>query len=223
MKITTLLFIGGISCSQGAVVQSSSLFSVDGTSPDTLVINFLGNPLATGIALSGGFNISDTVVQTLATTAVTTGDYTSLIAGFTGFLGSDDFQTGVDAVFATGDIPGAYAMIRNLDPTPFIGQTLYSFIGNGATLSASTEFALYRHMPVLAADPDSPAPASSYSLLLTGGSLIVGTATTVQSTNANLGTNDTTVNAVRLSPAVPEPSALILSALGVFGLLRRKR
>lgn len=223
MKITILLLLTGSVVTYGAIVQSSSLLNVDGTAPDTLIINSMGVPVSLGIATSGGFNVSDTIVQTLATAAVTTGDFTALIASFTGFLGSDDFQTGVDTAFGTGDIAGAYALTANLDPTPFIGQTLYSFIGNGGTLGTSTEFALYQHVPVLAADPAAPAAPSEYSLLISGGSILIGTPTTIQSTDGNLGTNNTQVNAIRLVQAVPEPSTLLLSAFGVLGLLRRKR
>ncbi|MDE0837199.1 MAG: PEP-CTERM sorting domain-containing protein [Akkermansiaceae bacterium] len=208
------------SLGNAAIVKSSSLLNIDGSVPDTLILAVAGDTLSFGFASSGVFPLSDTQVSTFASAQ----DVNSLISAFDGFIGSDDFQTGVDFLFGTGDISGAYAFqSTSFDPTSVIGQSLYTFIGNGADLVSSTEFGLYKHSNTLVADPAPPALENTVDLLLDGGELLIGLATTVQSTDPNLGTNDTTVMAVQLAVAVPEPSTLLLSALGVLALLRRKR
>lgn len=211
-----------VTASEAAIVKSSSLFNIDGTAPDALILAASGNTISSGFASSGVFGISDMQVSTFASS----GDISGLRDNFTGFIGSDDFQTGVDFLFGTGNIAGAYAFqSASFDPTTYIGATLYTLIGNGSDLASSTEFALYKHSTTLSADAAPPTPESTYDLLLTGGSLLLGTATTYQSTDGNLGTDDTTVNAVQLVELVviPEPSTLFLSAIGVLALLRRKR
>jgi len=222
--ITLLTSLSLVAFSSAATVRVSSLTNLDGTAPDTLIISFAEVPLATGFVGAGKFSVNDAAVDVLITTATTTGDYTALIAAFNGFIGTDNFDTGVDFIFGIGSVPGAFAIGADLgDPTAHVGATLYSFFGNAATLGDSTEFGLYRHSQTLTADPSQPTPPNNYSLLLTGGSLLIGTATTIESTDANLGTNGDTVNAIQLTTAIPEPSALLLSAFGVLALLRRKR
>jgi hypothetical protein len=224
MKKTIFLSLIGLSSLNAATVKSSSLFNTNGTSPDTLILSadIVGVPLASGFASSGVFNLTDLEVTTLADAD----DIPALIAGFNGFLGSDDFATGVDFVFGIGDVPGAYAFVSSsFSPTPFIGSTLYTFIGNGADLATSTAFALYAHANTLDADPVLPTPENTPDLLLTGGSLLIGTPTTFSSTDANLGTNNTTVSAIQLEAIapIPEPSSALLGAFGALALLRRRR
>jgi hypothetical protein len=219
MKKYALIIALSCSVGQAAVVKSSSLFNIDGSAPDALILAASGDTLSFGFASSGVFSLNDTDVTTFASAQ----DINTLIPAFNGFIGSDNFQTGVDFLFGTGNISGAYAFQSpSFDPTSFIGQTLYTFIGNGTDLMSSTEFALYRHSTTLSADLAPPAPESTYDLLLDGGDLLIGTATTVQSTDANLGTNDITVNAVQLA-VIPEPSTLLITSLGALALLRRKR
>ena len=220
MKKYILLSLFSASFGNAAIVQSSSLFNIDGSSPDTLILAATGNsPLSFGFASSGVFSLSDSEVTTFAGLQ----DISSLIGGFNGFIGSDDFQTGVDFLFGTGDIAGAYAFqSASFDPTPFIGASLYTFIGNGADLASSTEFALYRHDITLAADAAPPTPETVYDLLLTNGVLLIGTQTVFDSTDPNLGTNNSPVSAIQLA-AIPEPSSFLLSAIGALALLRRKR
>lgn len=221
LTILTSLFLATFS--SAATIRVSSLTNLDGTSPDKLIISSADVPLASGYVGSGKFSVNDAAVDLLVTTATTTGDYTALINAFSSFIGSDNFATGVDFIFGIGNVPGAFALAADLNPTAHIGATLYSFFGNASDLSSSTEFGLYRHFQTLTADPAQPTPPNNYSLLLTGGSLLIGTATTVLSTDANLGTTGNTVDAIQLVAAIPEPSSLLLSAIGALALLRRKR
>lgn len=203
--------------SHSAIINASSLPNLSGLAGDVFVINAVGDRLATGFAGLGGFGISDATVDNFATTS----DFGSLVANFTSFIGSDDFVTGTSNAFAP--VAGAFTIaVDPYDPSGNIGQTLYSFIGNGTSLLDSTEFALFRHDQTLSADPAAPALPLEYQLNLVSGVLLIGTPTTITTTDTELGITDATVNAIQLT-AVPEPSVLLLSALGALALLRRKR
>lgn len=229
MKIKSITIFTALSLtafSGAATIRVSSLTNLDGSAPDTLILSNAESPLAMGIVGSGKFNVNDAAVDALITTATTTGDYSGLVSAFDSFVGTDDFATGVDFIFGIGSVPGAFAIAADLGaPTAHIGATLYTFFGNAATLGESTEFGLYRHSEKLAADPAQPTPPTDYNLLLSGGDLLIGTSTTFDSTDANLGTNGFTMSAIQLAAAapVPEPSAILLSAFGFLALLRRKR
>jgi hypothetical protein len=210
--------------SSAATIRVSSLTNLDGSAPDTLILSAANAPLAFGIVGTGKFSVNDAAVDLLITSATTTGDYSGLISAFDSFVGTDDFATGVDFIFGIGSVPGAFALGADLGaPTAHIGATLYSFFGNAATLSGSTEFGLYRHSEKLVADPAQPTPPNDYNLLLTGGSLLIGTSTSFVSTDTNLGTNGDSMSAIKLVAAVPEPSAALLGAIGAMALLRRRR
>lgn len=203
-----------------ASIGASSLPNLTGRAGDIFIINMAGDRLASGFAGLGGFNITDAAVAAL----VTSNDFSALISNFTPFIGTDNFVAGTTA--ALGYVPGAFTIA--VDPfvvaSPRVGQTLYSFIGNGTTLLASDQFALFMHNQTLAADPADPAPQLSYAFNFVNGTLVAGTPTQITTTDAVLNINTPTlVDAFRLSQAVPEPSALFLSAFGVFALLRRKR
>jgi hypothetical protein len=202
-----------------AIIQVSSVPNLSGGSGDYLVVNSGGNLLSSGFAGTGGFSSNDVAVATL----ITNNDYAGLIAAFTPFIGTDNFVLGTAAVL--GAVPGAFTIsVGSFDPTSFIGQSLYTFIGNGATLATSTEYGLFRHTGTLAADPAAPSLPTEYFMDLNNGTSLIGTFGTKNNvTDANLGIDNATVATYQLVNSVPEPSTLLLSAIGVLGLLRRKR
>ena len=208
-----------VASASAAIIQVSSVPNLNGLTGDFLVVDSLGNLLSTGFVGTGGFSSNDAAVATL----VSNDDFTGLISAFTPFIGTDDFVLGTQAVL--GVVPGAFTIsVAPFTPTPFIGQSLYTFIGNGATLQSSTEFALFLHTDKLAADPAPPATPTEYFMNLTNGSSLIGSFGTKNNvTDENLGLAGATVATYQLVNAIPEPSTLLLSAIGVIGLLRRKR
>lgn len=224
LGLLATLTVSIMSSASAAFIQSSSLFELDGTGSDTIILGGVlpNNPLTSGIAASGTFSINDAAVDAL----VATKSYQSLVAAFGlgTLLGSSDFANDASDVFGLA-VPGAYAFSSgtNFNETPIIGQTLYSFVGNGATLAASTYFALYRHNTTLAADPAIP-PETNYDLKLTGGSLLLGTLGTKELTIPDLAGGAQSYRTITLEGvAIPEPSAALLGAIGALGLLRRRR
>jgi hypothetical protein len=100
---------------------------------------------------------------------------------------------------------------------------LYILFGNGATLASPTsEYALVRFNEFI--DPDVPF-ADSNTLNLTGGSyaILAGTTGTAVVNLSSVGGSATESNTSLNLVAVPEPSAALLGALGMVGLLRRRR
>jgi hypothetical protein len=219
LLIFAVLAVSAASTVNAAFIASSSLFELDGTGSDTIILghNAPNDPLLSGIASSGTFSITDAAVDAL----VATSSYQSLVAAFgTGTLiGTSDFTDDASDYYGL-TVSGVYAFDSGLgfNETPIIGTTLYTFIGNDSTLADSIAFALYRHSTTLAADP-LIGPETNYNLVLTGGSLLIG----------NLGTKSLDipdlagVASYRTITLVPEPSAALLGSLGVLVLLRRRR
>lgn len=204
-----------------AIVLTTSHPNLDGTTtPDTFIVDTLDARLVTGFAGVGGFA---TLTDLEVTTLVGLRDFDALADDFVPFVGTDNFSAGM--IFQNGNAsPGAFAVQNDvLDPTSFIGQSLYTFVGDGSSLALSNAYLLFRHTETLSADPLPPAGPNQYSLDFGSGALLVGTSTTIFTTDAPLGINSSTeVNAIQLE-VVPEPSALLLSSVGILALLRRKR
>jgi hypothetical protein len=225
MKLSKLALLGILSASvasnaSAAFIQSSSLFELDGTGSDTIILGGVvpNNPLLTGIASSGTFSITDAAVDAL----ITAGKYQDLVSAFASgtLIGSSDFTNDASDYFGLV-VPGAYAFSSgiNFNETTIIGQTLYTFMGDGGTLATSGSLGLYRHSNTLAADPVIP-PESNYDLKLSGGTLLVGTAGSKVMTITDLAAGPLAYKTITL---IPEPSTALLGALGALGLLRRRR
>lgn len=202
----SLLFLGFSAVSSAA---SISLANFDGTSDPVIlnpIINSGGVALTTGIVVVGTFTAEPTAPSdVLGATFVRAG------SGSLGFLGSGYFQGTINTPTLTaGDA--------------FVGNSVYVVLGNGTTLLNSTEFAVWKAITnsagnLFTADNPTGGP-SSVTVFNSVGNVLVGSK--VPSFNSG-GTG--LLPAIQLAPlaAIPEPSALLLSALGALALLRRKR
>lgn len=202
----------------GATMQGGTVVDYTGNLPEAVILDAVGNPLASGYYGVGYFNLSDEAIADF----ILIQDAVSLNSSFVA-LGSDNFQTGVPSLIGTGATPGLASLNNtNFNPTPGLGRTLYTFITDGTMLGDTQSYALYKHTGVIiAADPENP-PATEYSALLDGGELLFGTA------GGPLLINATDVGPVNFAQtiqiaAIPEPSSLMLSVIGMSILLRRKR
>jgi hypothetical protein len=105
-------------------------------------------------------------------------------------------------------------------PNSLIGQNMYLFVGNRATLASSTAWALAvvrkisDDLPFTQQYDANPNGTSIY-----GGAAGIGEFSTF---TGDVGLGSFTYNTLRLQP-IPEPSSLILASLGVLALFRRRR
>jgi hypothetical protein len=204
-----------------ATVSLSNL----GANPfNSLAIVYNGtNTTATGgIAAAGYFDtLSDAQVFTLSSDL---GNIATLIADFRVVS-----STTLDSAFS-GALSGAGLFDLNSSPSlpnaTKSGKGLYTFLGDQATLGASTQWLLWDNTDIINAEDTVTNPdANSLLMAQEGASLISGGLTTATINFSPIqGPSESRVPAIRLAAvAIPEPSALLLTALGALALLRRKR
>ncbi len=94
---------------------------------------------------------------------------------------------------------------------------MYFVVGNKATLALSDQFGIFK---LSAGTPDFPASMSASTVVSVTLSDVVSI---TPLTNAGTTTDTAGTGVFTLVAGVPEPSAALLGAVGVLGLLRRRR
>ena len=187
---------------------------INGAAGDTVIVDADGTVISGGIATGGFFNSGYDVNEGLRL-ATTSGDFSDFLANFnilasaaiaaSGDSGFDGFYVGgVDYGAPTGN--------------PFIGAELFSILGNASSLTSSTQFAVLMSSDIV--DADVPLPDSNSIALGFDTTTLLGTAGT---SSFDFGNGLESTPSLALVRAIPEPSALLLSAFGALALLRRKR
>jgi hypothetical protein len=165
----------------------------------------------------GYFTITDSAIQ--AATLPTT-----LVSNFVAFGGSTSFST-----FTLGGPPSQNnrgfttlnAPATTIAGSAFSGKNMYMFV----TGAGNNEFGVFKSTLLFdpADDPTLPNVTKVFTTANTPNQniLVGGTGFSVATNN-----NDNTVTqswSTKSLVAVPEPSAVLLGAIGVLGLLRRRR
>lgn len=220
LKITSIA-LALISTTYGATVTLSSVGANYNGTDDFGILKSNLTPVAqsAGIASVIFFpSLTDAQVTSLANLA----DYATLFApaAFTTIV-SDNF-TGINTAY--GATPGFFSAAQLNYVTPaLLNKTLYAYFTSG------TEVGLYRTSQTIVTDAAAPALPGTYALSLTGGTAVLGAfgADYIVPGPYALDTNlsNVGVNSFVLleTAAIPEPSVSILGAVGVLGLLRRRR
>ncbi len=101
--------------------------------------------------------------------------------------------------------------------SPLVGKTIYTLIGNGATLETSTQIAIIKDNQSFAAD--APVFQATANPSEAGSSIILGT------TGAAIAIPELQASfaSLQLVPVVPEPSSIALLAFGLAPFVRRRR
>jgi hypothetical protein len=218
-----------VSSASAATIAATGI--IDGAGGDTLVLGTAGNKLATGIASTGYFTITDSAVAGFAATyqadPSNSAAKSSLVSAFVG-LSNDNFVAGAMNTFSAV-VPGGYVSSVDLGLLGLsyagLNKVLYTFFGDGANLGASAGIGLALHTGVTLDRDDNVAAPDSNDAGLNNPyqSLIRGAInTTIYDATALGGGAETNAAAFQLV-GIPEPSAALLGALGALGLLRRRR
>ncbi|MDP4719699.1 MAG: PEP-CTERM sorting domain-containing protein [Akkermansiaceae bacterium] len=221
-KIIALAALGALSLQVNAANYAVSNLVNGAGSTDTLFqeAGAVNAALLDGGIVSLGYFGSNSYVPSadLANISTTISDFTSVTSGLTG-----GFLTQLTTAGTAGYVDEAlFDGPSILTGNPLIGRTVYMFVGDAATLAASNAFALVAVGTIL---DESSTPENQFSANPTGTTPLIG------QINAGAFTGDpvpgaaagvTTFDTLQLA-AVPEPSALLLSAFGALALLRRKR
>jgi hypothetical protein len=195
-----------------------SLFSINDLSQanDWALVDVSNTNLSTGYVAIGYFTTGFDV---------TTASFASLVSNFTVIdADADDVLLNGSQQFYGSMISGATGISADYG-TPTAGELtkdLYIFIGNGAVLGSSTQFALLDSN----FNVDADAPSDSNTLTFNQATAIYGSkftsGGTLDTSSFPGGSANQPASRVQLV-AVPEPSAALLGALGMVGLLRRRR
>lgn len=197
-----------------AIVIASSACMLSVNAATINVARGIGNPGVTvndfsGTALTaGGFYMA---VGTYALVPTVT-DYATLLTSVNSLI-----QFGAAGVSNSTTIAGVLQLNAGITfnggdtPELWNSQEIYLVVGNGATRAASTDFAILRTTtPTLF--PANVAPVSTVNFAVPNGAAL----------SPISGAGSLNGNVLTLS-GIPEPSTALLGAVGVLGLLRRRR
>ncbi len=218
LKIASV-FIALASTSFGALVTLSSFAETYNGQDDYGITLSTGAPVAPNAGLGRAIvfsTLTDVQVADLAAAQ----DYATLFAPGAFVVVTSDPFTGIAGAF--GPTAGfVSASVSGYVPV-VVNKTLYAYFTSG------TDLGLFKTNSTLIADAPLPALENTYNLRLSpaGGTAIIGGYGADYTTPTYVGANTpTSVNSFRLvsNAAIPEPSAVLLGALGALGLLRRRR
>lgn len=177
-----------------------------------------------GVSATPFFNPILTASGSLLTSGIVViGTYTSTPTSFVDVLGGNFVQAGNSSVTVTnGFFQGNITTPTLTNGDSFVGNSVYVVIGNGTTLANSTELLAWQALAnpagnVFVADDPTGGP-NSVAIRNSTGEARVG-----NEVNFDFGAGGPGIQPALQLVAVPEPSSLILSVIGVLALLRRKR
>ena len=212
--IITLLGIG-----TSALTAASVDVTNRNASPEIsrIIVDSVGVALADGYAAIGYFG-------SLNSSSFATSTGLELQDDFN-VLGSPTNSLTYTGFGAGNEVPGIIEFSAS-QSTPsgnsFVGKAAFLVVGNGASLASSTEAFIFMTDFTFAEDPSNTVTLD-LSIASPSGSTELGfddITADVFIGSTNTGSVD---NAFQTAVLIPEPSTLLLSALGALALLRRKR
>jgi hypothetical protein len=119
-----------------------------------------------------------------------------------------------------GTITGSFSSFGGATPATFNSREIFVVVGNQSTRETSTEFAILRGTPAWTFAGDVTAADSTAVVIQSVNSFdtLSGAGTEVDP-----GATGQDRVALALAVVVPEPSSIVLLAMGALGLIRRRR
>lgn len=187
--------------------------------PNVVIVDSTGSavPVGAGTIAVGYFpGLTDVQIENAASVQALTGSFAQF-GGASAVNGGGFGLAGIYSFNAVAEINGAVN-------TSFRGNNVYTFIGNALDLVSSTEVLVFKHPQLF--DFDGPAPGVTALLheteLPLGAELLVGH---FPGAPIDLGFGPTATFVLEgFGEIIPEPSRVLLSALGLgVALMRRRR
>lgn len=219
MKIKSALLIATLVV--GTTQSNAAIFNISNVADGTTELLIASS--ASALALSGvvtlgyfpsGFLVASNNIPSLISnfTVVNSApigqapSWTAIDTGVTLWPGYAEMPTS-DSGVSVGTIIAA---------SPLLNRQVYAFIGNGATLAASSAFGLYSVAVLF----EENSGELSYSNLTPDAEFVLGTVGSYTGKASPLAETTTVFRTIIL---VPEPSTALLGAVGALALLRRRR
>ena len=206
LKKLVICLLVAFGVSEAATVNVGGVFS--GTSG-------LGVKTSSGTILSGGgYYIA---IGSFATVPTVLPDASNLATAVDTMNIFAVLQSPTVAGNTQGTITGSFVGTGGGDAALFNGKQIYFVVGNGSNRANSTEFAILTTATnvLFPADVTTTATAAVTFSSITNSVVL---------SNAGLeDANGTARDLIVLAAPVPEPSIALLGALGIFGLVRRRR
>lgn len=217
--IAAAALIAASSHSNAAIYYVSNLVTGSGSSEALYQSAGLANaPLLSGGIVALGYFPSNAYVPSSSLGDINTTISDFIIVAFA-LAGSNSAQ--LSGPGAAGYVDAAAVDLANIaSNSPLVGRALYAFAGSASTLSTSTAWALKQVATLV----DDEAAEGEYFANPKGGvAPVIGTIGSFTGEPLpDLAAGPSTFSTLQLV-AVPEPSAVLLGALGAIGLLRRRR
>ena len=209
--IVSALLAAAIQANSAIYIATNVIGGVAAT--DALFQNS-NNTLLTGGIVSLGYFPTNAYVPSsnLALLSTTIADFIPVASGIAGTNSAD--LGGSFAGFVQGDPVQTASKITGADP--LLGRSLYVFVGNALTLQTSTTWALKQ---VATITDDNPNERTYLANPLGGAAPVIGTIGSITGDAGGQGSGTFST----LHMVVPETSSVLLGALGMLGLLRRRR
>lgn len=218
MKVKIIFGLIGLLPSIGSSftvsVNNQAVFS----DPSLPLVDNAGNLLSGGV-LGVGFFASDADVTNNAT------DFTALLNTFQEYGTSVGFTSGAADGLLNVDTPANWNIpVPPGSTDPQVGQNVYVVIGNGTSLSSSTELAVWRSDQIFGTDDALGNGGLTVEFETGEGDLLLGTANGTTQVTSGVG-SITYSDGIRLTTAsaIPEPSSAFLMGLAALGFAGRRR
>ena len=211
MKNTYKLLLAGLFCLVSSV--NAATINIAGAPAGRLAVLPVGATPGSFLTAASSYfiTIGNFAADPTSDPQVTQTAFNTIVSTFVPFRSSSAGNPILSPGATTGGLRGGTFLGTN--PAGLSGTQIYVFLTDTATLGSATQFAILKS-PLNFPNPIGGTGTVSTTSSVAGMLQVIGSVTDSPGTDRDF---------VRLVQIVPEPSVALLGALGVFGLLRRRR